>query len=93
MTPGRILSAPPPDLLNPLPPPGRRLEGIGEILCFVNDLAVAELHDAYRLRRSPLIRDGVFRDPEIPVSEHPPDLESGRLAGIMTPQSPPIVSS
>src|SRR4029077_19026841 len=74
------------DLLNPLPPPSRRLEGIREILCFVDDLAVAELHNAHRECCSFLVRDCVFRDPEIPVSENPLDLEAGRLAGMMTSQ-------
>jgi hypothetical protein len=37
------------DLLNPLAPPGRRLEGIREILRFVDDLAVAELHNTHRV--------------------------------------------
>jgi hypothetical protein len=92
MNPGSILSAASRDLLNPLPPPGWRFEGIPEILCFVDDLAVAELHDTHRVCRSPLVRDCVFRDPEIPVSENPPDLESGRLAGMMTPQGLQIVS-
>jgi len=92
MNPVSILSAPSRDLLNPLPPPGGRFKGIREILCFVGDLAVAELHDAYRVCRSPLIRDCVFRDPKIPVSENLLDLESGRLAGMMTPQGLQIVS-
>jgi hypothetical protein len=77
---------------NPLPPPGRRLEGIPEILGFVDDLAVAELHNTHRVCQSPLIRDCVFRDPEIPVSENPFDLEAGRLSGMMTPQGLQIAS-
>ena len=81
-----ILSAASRDLLNPLPPPGRRLEGIPEILCFVDDLAVAELHNAHSVCQSPLVRDCVFRDPEIPVSENALDLEAGRLAGMMAQQ-------
>ena len=36
------------DLLNPLLP-GGRLEGIREILCFVDDVAVAELHNTHRV--------------------------------------------
>src|SRR5580704_5569051 len=80
------------DLLNPLPPPGRRLEGVPEILCFVDDLAVAELHNTHRVCQSPLVGDRVFRDPEIPVSENPLDLEAGRLAGMMTPQGLQIAS-
>ena len=87
-----ILSAASRDLLNPLPPPGRRLEGIPEILCFVDDLAVAELHNAHCVCQSPLVRDCVFRDPEIPVSENALDLEAGRLAGMMAPQGLQIAS-
>jgi hypothetical protein len=34
------------DLLNPLAAPGRRLEGICEILCLVHDLTVTKLHNA-----------------------------------------------
>jgi hypothetical protein len=92
MNPGSILSAASRGLLNPLPPPGWRLEGIREILCFVDDLFVTELHDAHRICRSPLVRDCVFRNPEIPVSEHSLDVEAGRLAGMMTPQGLPIPS-
>lgn len=73
-------------MLNPLPPPGRRLEGIREIPCFVHNLIVAELHNAHRVGQSPLVRDCIFRDPEIPVSENPLDVEAGRFAWMMTPQ-------
>src|ERR1700746_1526429 len=86
MKPGGIVSAASRELLNPLPPPGWRLEGIPKILCFVDDLAVAELHDTHRVHRSSLVSDCVLRDPEIPASENPLDLEAGRLAGMMTPQ-------
>ena len=55
-------------------------------------LAVAEVHDTHRVCRSPLVRHCVFRDPKIPVSENPTDLEAGRLAGMMTPQGLQIVS-
>src|SRR5262245_15651010 len=92
MNPGSILSAASRGLLNPLPPPGRRLEGIPEILCFVDDLAVAELHNTHRVCQSYLVRDCVFRDPEIPVSENSLDVEAGRLARIMTPQGLQIPS-
>jgi hypothetical protein len=73
MNPGSILSAASRDLLNPLPPPGWRLEGIAEILRFVDDPAVAELDDTHRVCQSPLLGDGVFRDPEISASENPLD--------------------
>ena len=81
-----------PDLLNPLPSPGRRLEGIPKILRFVDDLAVAELHDTHGVRKPPLVSDGVLGDPEMPVSENPLDLEAGRLAGMMTSQGLQIAS-
>ena len=64
------------DLLNPLIPPTRCFKGIRKILGLVNNLAVAELHNAYRVRRSPLIGDGVFRDPEITFSLNSPDVET-----------------
>jgi hypothetical protein len=59
---------------------------------FVDDVAVAELHNTRRVCQSALIRDYVFRDPEIPVSENPLDLEAGRLAGMMTQQGLQIAS-
>jgi hypothetical protein len=87
-----VLSAVSRDLLNPLLSPGRRLEGIAKILGFVDDLAAAELHNTHRVRRSPLVRDYVFRDPEVPVSENSFDLEAGRLAGVMAAQGLQIFS-
>ena len=78
--------------LNPLAPPGRRLEGIREVLGLVHDLAVAELHNAYCVGWSPLVEDGVFRDPEIPFADHSLDVKPRRLAGMMTPQGLQIVS-
>jgi hypothetical protein len=62
--------------LDPLGPPGRRLEGICEILCLVYDLTVAELHNAHRVRWSTLVDDCVFRDPEITFSENSFDIEA-----------------
>ena len=62
--------------LDPLASPGRRFEGVGEVLCLVHDLTVAELHDAYGVRRSPLVGDGVFGDPEITFSDNSPDVET-----------------
>src|SRR5208282_2283264 len=64
------------DLLNPLAPPGGRLEGIREILCLAHDLSVAELHNTHGVCWSPLVRDGVFRDPEFTVSENSSDVET-----------------
>src|SRR5262249_20241174 len=88
MNPGSILSAASRGLLNPLPPPGRRLEGIPEILCFVDDLAVAELHNTHRVCQSSLVRDCVFRDPEIPVSEN--SLDSGVSDGHLRGRQPAL---
>src|ERR1700757_286778 len=88
-----VLNAASRDLLDPLASPGRRLEGIGEILCLVHDLTVAELHNAHCVGWSPLIGDGVFRDPEITFSEHSPDVEARRLTWVMTPQGLQIASS
>ena len=75
------------DLLNPLASPSWRVERICEILCFVHDLTVAELHNADRVRRPPLINNRVFRDPEVAFSENSLHLETRRFAGVMTPQS------
>src|SRR5271169_4213478 len=69
------------DPLNPLTSPGRRLEGICEILCLVHDLTVAELHNAHCVCWSPLVGDCVFRDPEITFSENLLDVET-RAAGL-----------
>src|ERR1700690_4060716 len=78
--------------LNPLAPPRRRFEGIREVLCLVHDLAVAELHNAHCVRWPPLVGDGVFRDPEVTFSDNSLDVETGRLAWMMTPQSLQIPS-
>ncbi len=73
-------------------PPGRRLEGIREILGLVHDLSVPELHNTHRVGWSPLVGNGVFRDPEITVSENSPDIEACRLTGMVTSQGLQITS-
>src|SRR5580658_10521723 len=70
--------------LNPLAPPGRRLERIREILCLVHDLAVAEFHNTHCVCRSPLIGDCVFRDPEVAFTQNSPDVKTLRLAWVTT---------
>jgi hypothetical protein len=80
------------DPLNPLAPPGWRLEGIREILCLVHDLTVAELHDAHCVRWPPLVGDCIFRNPEVAFSENSLDVETRRLAWMMTPQGLQIPS-
>ena len=86
------VNAPLPDHLNPLAPPSRSDEGIREILSLVHHLTIAELHNAHRVCWSPLVGDGVFRNPEIALSEHSPDVETRRFAGMMTPQCLQIAS-
>ena len=78
--------------LNPLAPPGWRLEGIREILSLVHNLTVAELHNTHCVRWPPLVGDCVFRDPEIAVSEDSPDVKTRRLAWMMTPQGLQVLS-
>src|ERR1700734_1507496 len=78
----RILPHP----LNPLATPCRGIEGVREILCLVHDLTVAEFHDAHCEGWSTLVGDGVFRDPEITLSEDSLDVETRWLAWMMTPQ-------
>jgi hypothetical protein len=80
------------DPLNPLAPPGWRLERIREILRLVHNLTIAEFHNAHCICRSLLIGDCVFRDPEIAFSENSPDVEARRLAWMMTPQGLQIAS-
>jgi hypothetical protein len=62
------------------------------MLCLVHDLTVAELHDAHCVCWSPLVGDCVFRDPEITFSENSLDVETRRLAWMMTPQGLQIPS-
>ena len=64
------------DPLNPLAPPVRRLEGVREILCLVDDLTVAKLHNTHGEGWSPLVGDYVFGDPEIASSDDSPDVET-----------------
>src|ERR1700761_8429338 len=72
---------------DPLAAPGGRLEGVGEVLRLVYDLAVVvELHDADGECELVFVVDRVFGDPEIAGSDHAPDLEAGRLAWMMTAQ-------
>jgi len=73
------------DSLNPLAPPGRRLEWIREILCLVHYLTIAELHNAHCVCWSPLVPDCVFRDPKITFSENSLNVETRRLAWMITP--------
>jgi hypothetical protein len=80
------------DLLDPLTPPGRRIEVIGEVLCLTHNFAAPKLHDAHRTGWLTEIVDGVFGDPEIFSSQNSPDLEARRLARVMTTQCLQVVS-
>ncbi len=62
--------------LDPLSPPGRRLERIREVLRLAGNLAIAELHDADRVDWPPIVADHVLGDPQVAASEHTPDGEA-----------------
>lgn len=81
------------DGVNPLGAPGGGFEGIGEVLGFVDDLLVAEFHDADGEGRAALVDDGVFGDPEIAFSQHSPDLEARGFARVMAAQRLEVFSA
>ena len=64
------------DPLNPLTSPGRRGKGICKILRLVHNLTVAELHNTYCKCLLFTVVFGIFRYPEITISEHSPNLEA-----------------
>jgi hypothetical protein len=74
------------DPLNPLAPPGRRLEGVREVLRLMHDLAISELHDAHCVCWSALVADHIFRDPQISRPKNSLDVEARRLAWMVTSQ-------
>src|SRR5271170_7139490 len=51
--------------LNPTRVRGSRVERVGKVLGLAGDLAIEELHDAYRIGRPAVIREDEFRDPEV----------------------------
>jgi hypothetical protein len=74
--------------------PRWRIEGIGEILRFMHDLTVAEFHNAHSEYGFPvLVGDCVFGDPEVILSENSLNIETRRLAWVMTAQGLQIASS
>jgi hypothetical protein len=79
--------------LDPLGAPGGGFEGVGEVLSFVDDFAVAELHDANGEGRAALVGDGVFGDPEIARAEDAPDVEAGGMAGMMAAEGLKIAAA
>jgi len=74
------------DPLNSLASPGRRIEGVREILCLMYDLAIAGFHNADGVCWPPLVGDRVFGYPEITFSENSLDVQTHRFAGMMIPQ-------
>src|SRR5271170_3803262 len=65
-TPGRAAVAPiSSHSLNPSRPRRSRLERVGKVLGLAGDLAIQELHDAYRIGRPAVIREDEFRNPEV----------------------------
>src|SRR6185312_9714183 len=62
--------------LDPLSPRRARLERITKILGFAGHLPVPELHDAYRVRRPPIVGQDQFSDPEVGRTEYPPHREA-----------------
>src|SRR6185312_3551368 len=62
--------------LDQVRPRRARLKWIAEILRLAGDLAVAEFHDAYGVRRRPVIGEHEFGDPEVAVADDPLDGEA-----------------
>ena len=59
----------------------------------MHDLVVAELHNAHGVYWPPLaVGDGVFRDPEIACPEYSLDVETRRLAWMMSSQGLQIIA-
>ncbi|MEV6117755.1 hypothetical protein AB0L59_36130 [Streptomyces sp. NPDC052109] len=56
-------------------PPGRRAEGVGEVLRLVHHVLVSEFHDAHRVRRHTVVGDDAFAHPQIRVAGDPLDDE------------------
>ena len=71
---------------HPLRSPCRGFEGLGEVLCFVDDLAIAKLHDAHGLKRLIFVIDHVLGHPEIGGSSYATDAKAARFARVMPAQ-------
>jgi hypothetical protein len=55
---------------DPLGPPGRGLERVREVLRLAGNLTIAELHDANRVNRAPVVADHVLANPQVAASHH-----------------------
>ena len=62
--------------LNPLSSRRARFERITEVLGFADHLPAPELHNAYRVRRLPVVGEDELSDPEVGSAEYPPHREA-----------------
>ena len=53
-----------------LSPPGREIERVREVLRLAGDFPIAELHDAHRVDRTPVVGDHVLAHPQIAAADH-----------------------
>jgi len=65
------------DRLGQRRPPGRRLEGVGEVLGLVRDQIAGELHDAHRMGGRAVIGDHDLAHPQVAAA---PDTHDGEVA-------------
>jgi DNA-binding transcriptional LysR family regulator len=63
------------DWLGERRPPGRRLEGVGEVLGLVRDQIAGELHDAHRMGGRAVIGDDDLAHPQVTAAPDPHDGE------------------
>ncbi len=69
--------------LDPLRAPGRSVEGIGEVLSLERHLSIPELHNTHGVGALTPIGNNIFCNPEIALSNDPPDSKSRWSAGVM----------
>jgi hypothetical protein len=70
-------------LLNPLSTPPRRVEGLRKVLRLSHHFDILKLHYADGVKRATLVGNRVFRNPQLPRSKKPPDVEACRIARVM----------
>src|ERR1700730_4783118 len=63
------------DRLGERRPPGRRLEGVGEVLGFVRYQIAGKLHDAHRVGGHAVIGDHALAHPKVAATPDPKDGE------------------
>ena len=79
-----------PHPFDPLGPPGRRLERFREVLCLAGDFTIAELHNANRVDRMPVVADHVLANPHLAAPDHSSDGEY-QLGRVMPTQGLDVV--